>query len=77
MEDDELRLECLREAVKYCTSPVGNNGGRKPLELAKEFAGFVLGLEYNEETEEWVDPDQDDSEIKPSVRAFDDEGQEL
>lgn len=85
---ETVRLECLREAVRVYLHPKPLEGGgtlqfKDPVKLAKEFAGFVLGLEYDEENDEWVEPeidpnaDIDDSELQPHVRAFNDEGQEL
>lgn len=73
-----LRLDCLREAVKFCMCPITNNEGAKdPLEVARGFAAFVLGMEWDAENDEWVEPEEDDSELHPTVRAFNDEGEEL
>jgi hypothetical protein len=78
VESETLRLECLKLAVTMCTCPITHNDGtRDPVELAKQFAGFVLGLEYDEANDEWTEPEEDDSELKPAVHAFDEEGQEL
>lgn len=82
MTSEEIRLECIREAVKLCalSTPLVEGGQAKykdPVELAKQFAGFVFGFEWDAESEEWVEPEGDDTELAPQVRAFDDEGQEL
>ena len=89
-----IRMDCLREAVLVYTSPsVSNNEREKTnvVELAAQFAGFVLGLTWNEETDEWEGPEEDPIEVEEeeefdpneepepaySVKAYNDEGQEL
>jgi hypothetical protein len=70
-DPEVLRLECLKQAVLvWMDGPLADRGGQVTIiPLAKEFATFVL--------DEGTEGDEDDSELKPQVRAFNDEGQEL
>lgn len=84
MTAEEVRMECLREAVKVCTTPITAKG-QDTVALAKAFTNFVLDLE-DEEPWEWQGKDEEpiddfdpneDNELKHAVHAYDDEGKEL
>lgn len=82
MTSEEIRLACLQQAVRLCERGLVIPDTttlvyKDPLALAKTFAGFVFGFEWDEDEGEYIEPEEDDSQLKGSVRAFDEDGQEL